>query len=205
MLPFILAAVGGYLIWDSNRTSYADGGEIDLKKFRDKYDKNEDKNFHRENLILLAKTFGDENDVKEAKKIKSKADSIGYMPSDLNDVSYALHKKLWSRYLKVKELKGEKLNDGGELKYIGSVAVVETPEDFKKWADTRKNKMELINEYEGFKVGDTVTYTNEAGIEFPNMKIIGIEKDTSFYGRNIYLNSDAYWYPHSTKELTKEK
>lgn len=78
---------------------------------------------------------------------------------------------------------------------------VSTPEEFKEWAAERN--IPLIEEYEGFKVGDTVTFTNEFGVSFPGMKIIGISSDLSFYGRNIYKNSDAYWFPSHVKELTK--
>lgn len=72
---------------------------------------------------------------------------------------------------------------------------------FQQWA--AKRKMNLINQFCGFSVNDTVTYTNEFGVKFHNLKIIGIDSDCSFYGRNIYLNTDAYWFPHRPSELIK--
>jgi hypothetical protein len=79
---------------------------------------------------------------------------------------------------------------------------VTTPEQFNKWAANRK--ISPINEIEGFKVGDKVTFTNEFGVIFKSFTIIGIDKDNSFYGRQIYLNTDSYWFPHKPSELKHE-
>lgn len=80
--------------------------------------------------------------------------------------------------------------------------IVENKEQFAKWA--AEKKMELINELDGLKVGDKVTFTNDYGCKFHGLFIIGIDKDNSFYGKQIHLNTDSYWFPHSAKELTKE-
>jgi len=37
------------------------------------------------------------------------------------------------------------------------------------------------------KVGDRVTYTNEYGVSFPRMLVIGFAHDDSFYGRFVHL------------------
>lgn len=79
---------------------------------------------------------------------------------------------------------------------------VTNSQEFNKWA--QKRNIATINELEGFKVGDKVTFTNEFGVSFNGLTIIGIEKDNSFYGRQIYTNSDAYWFPHKPSELTHE-
>ena len=55
-----------------------------------------------------------------------------------------------------------------------------------------------------FKIGDKVTFTNEFGVSFKNHTIIGFDKDDSFYGRFIYIDTDSYWFPHKPNELTKE-
>lgn len=57
-----------------------------------------------------------------------------------------------------------------------------------------------------FKVGDTVTFTNDQGVSFPGHKVIGFAEDTSHsqYGRFIYLDYDCYWFPTSPESLTKE-
>ena len=42
---------------------------VDLKKLKKEYDKNEDKNHHTENYLLLAKAFGSRSDVKKVQEI----------------------------------------------------------------------------------------------------------------------------------------
>lgn len=54
-----------------------------INKVWNKYQKNEANNDHSENVVLLAKTFGTDEDVAEAEDIQHKHDSIGYMTTDL--------------------------------------------------------------------------------------------------------------------------
>ncbi|SPU49864.1 hypothetical protein [Bordetella trematum] len=58
------------------------------------------------------------------------------------------------------------------------------------------------------QIGDRVTFTNEYGVSFAGMRVIGFAKDDSFYGRFIHLagpeHPGAYWFPHSRQELTKD-
>ena len=58
------------------------------------------------------------------------------------------------------------------------------------------------------KVGDKVTYTNEFGVQFQGMVVIGFARDNSFYGRFIHLTGPehpgAYWFPVRRDELVKE-
>lgn len=56
-----------------------------------------------------------------------------------------------------------------------------------------------------FCVGDTVTYTNEYGVSFPGMKIIGFADDDSLNGRFIHLEKTAWWFPVKPQELTLEQ
>lgn len=56
------------------------------------------------------------------------------------------------------------------------------------------------------KVGDRVTYTNEEGLQFPGMIVIGFSRDDSFYGRFIHIarpsgDPGAWWFPHRRDEL----
>ncbi len=60
-----------------------------------------------------------------------------------------------------------------------------------------------LKEKDGLKVGDIVTFTNDYGVKFDGLTIIGIDADESFYKRCFYLNTDAYWFPHTFSELTK--
>ncbi len=59
-----------------------------------------------------------------------------------------------------------------------------------------------------FKVGDRVTFTNEFGVSFRAMRVIGFANDDSFYGRFIHIvgpdHPGAYWFPHAPSELTRE-
>lgn len=76
-----------------------------------------------------------------------------------------------------------------------------TIEEFKVWA--AKRGMTLIDSLNGLAVGDTVTFTNEYGVSFEGLTIIGIADESyNFYNRRFFLNSDAYWFPHLESELT---
>ena len=58
-----------------------------------------------------------------------------------------------------------------------------------------------------FKLGDTVTFTNEYGVKFEGLKVIGFEKEIDpdwMPGRFIYLNTSCYWFPKSPESLTLE-
>jgi hypothetical protein len=56
------------------------------------------------------------------------------------------------------------------------------------------------------KVGDTVTFTNEFGVSFEGLKVIGFKFEDWFerkYNKYIYLNTSSYWFPHEPSELEK--
>lgn len=55
-----------------------------------------------------------------------------------------------------------------------------------------------------FSVGDTVTFTNEYGVSFSGLKVLGFAKDTLFQGRFIYLDSSCYWFAKKPESLRKE-
>ena len=58
-----------------------------------------------------------------------------------------------------------------------------------------------------FKLGDTVTFTNEYGVKFEGLKVIGFEKEIGpdfLPNRFIYLNTGCYWFPKSQESLTLE-
>lgn len=60
-----------------------------------------------------------------------------------------------------------------------------------------------------FKVGELVTFTNQFGVAFPDMRVIGFADDDLFYGRFIHLagpkHPEAFWFPHAPDELTKQQ
>ena len=61
---------------------------IDLKKLKKEYDKNEDKNYHTENYLLLAKAFGTSAEVKKVKEILKRNEKQGYTNDKDNDWMY---------------------------------------------------------------------------------------------------------------------
>lgn len=58
-----------------------------------------------------------------------------------------------------------------------------------------------------FKVGDKVTFINANGLEFSGLTVIGFDDGSGIlceYEKHIYLDSDAYWFPHAEGELIAE-
>lgn len=52
-----------------------------------------------------------------------------------------------------------------------------------------------------FKIGDSVTFTNDYGVAFYNRKVTGFS-DTIEYGRFVYLDQDAWWFAVAQASLT---
>jgi len=52
-----------------------------------------------------------------------------------------------------------------------------------------------------FEVGDSVTYTNDQGVSFPNRLVTGFSP-TLEYGRFVYLDNSAWWFPVEPSSLT---
>ena len=96
------------------------GGKLSLKKFRDKYDENEDANMHSENVVLLAQNFGSDSDIRDAKTILAKHEAIGSLPYYLSQERNALHDKLWAKYQEEVREKGIK-EEGGYMAEGGRV------------------------------------------------------------------------------------
>lgn len=54
----------------------------------------------------------------------------------------------------------------------------------------------------GFRVGQQVSFTNDYGVRFEPLKIMGFCKPTpDMYGRCVYLNYDCYWFPATLESL----
>ena len=56
-----------------------------------------------------------------------------------------------------------------------------------------------------FSVGDVVVFTNEFGVSFQNLVIIGFSEPDE-YNRFIHIHTkgSAYWFPHKPEELAKQ-
>lgn len=53
------------------------------------------------------------------------------------------------------------------------------------------------------KVGDSVEWVNDYGVKFTH-KIIGFS-ETRYPDKVVYLNSEAYWFPHALSTLKLAK
>jgi len=74
-----------------------------------------------------------------------------------------------------------------------------TEEEFKKWADS--NKISLVESAHGFKVGDKVIFTNDAGVSFSPRTIFGIEDKPRSWGGQFYIHNDAWWHPAKLEQI----
>ena len=71
-----------------------------------------------------------------------------------------------------------------------------------KWAKSKN--IELLPEFEGFKVGDKVTVINGYGLHMTGYEILAIDAIPTSYGGRFYVYTDAYWYPVKIENLIKE-
>ena len=54
-----------------------------------------------------------------------------------------------------------------------------------------------------FAIGDSVTFTNDQGCEFPGRTVIGFAKEVQSWGGFIHLDKGAWWFPVTPESLTK--
>ena len=100
---------------------FAKGGEMNqskAKKIFAEFEKNEDENYHSENVVLLAKHFGTAAELKEAKAILKEHDEAGSLTSALRKRRDSLYDKLMPKLrnaLKDKHAKGGKIHDPANL------------------------------------------------------------------------------------------
>lgn len=53
------------------------------------------------------------------------------------------------------------------------------------------------------RVGDVVTFTNDAGLKFPGHHITAFAKKLTSWGACVYLDGDSPWFPVKVSSLTK--
>ena len=98
---------------------FANGGKtgtLNIDKVWAEYQDNQDRNDHSENVVLLAKNFGSEEDYNKAIEIRDRTDKSqhGISPEDYTE-QYAISKKLYPRLLAMhKYATGKSYADGGE-------------------------------------------------------------------------------------------
>ena len=76
---------------------------VNLKKLRKEYDKNEDKNYHSENYLLLAKAFGTSTEVKKVEEILKRNKKQGSTSTKDRDWMYKNINKYYDKIRKEKE------------------------------------------------------------------------------------------------------
>jgi hypothetical protein len=139
---------------------YAKGGKLSKKDFFKKYEENEDENMHTENVVLLAENYGTESDIRDAKTILAKHESIGHLPTSLRQERDDLHDKLWSKYIQSRE-DGGMMAKGGNIKtdiskgskYIDIVDMLNNlniPENVYLNGKEYKGEVSVINGYNGY-------------------------------------------------------
>ena len=108
---------GGYM---------AKGGS--LASFKQKFEDNEDQNYHSENVVLLAETFGNDNDIKESKEILAKHLKERGLSKENSEKRDVLFYKLVAKARKEMSKEGISFEDGGMMANGGGVY---SEKDFK--------------------------------------------------------------------------
>lgn len=57
---------------------------------------------------------------------------------------------------------------------------------------------------EPFAKGDIVTFTNDYGVKFHGLRVIGFAPPIYKNSGTVYLESEAFWFPNHAHQLTKE-
>lgn len=71
---------------------------------------------------------------------------------------------------------------------------------FLEWAKKQTN---ISDSYPatGFKLGQKVIYTNEYGVSFGPMEVLGFNLDVCPEERSVYVDSDSYWFAECPSSL----
>ena len=87
-------------------------------------------------------------------------------------------------------------------------------QDRREWLLKGKKRNAFVNQLSeivdnpevNYEVGNIVTFTNDYGVEFHNLKIIAIGRHSELwkYGHCIYLDKESYWYPVKPESLKLE-
>lgn len=52
-----------------------------------------------------------------------------------------------------------------------------------------------------FKLGDTVTFTNDYGVSFADLRVVGFSPTVEGQGRFVYLDKSSWWFPVPPESL----
>ena len=81
------------------------------------------------------------------------------------------------------------------------------PQIYKSQADRWNERDDVVmsephRECE-WKVGDTVKFTNDYGVEFGPRRVVGFTKpENELHGRFVYIDSDSPWFPVNPEQLS---
>jgi hypothetical protein len=115
-----------------DHTQMAHGGMLtksDLESIKNKYEKNEDENYHGENVVLLAENFGNAEDLSEAKRIFNLHKKEGHLSSQNGKMRQDLHMKL------IGKARAEMNKEGIQFAKGGKISRNKNKNDFKGMFD----------------------------------------------------------------------
>jgi hypothetical protein len=151
----------------NEQVEHIEEANMDHSSFAKEYRENESNNKHSENVVLMAKHFGSEEDHEKAKDILRRHKRIGHLPQDLATERLKIVKKLWpkaSQHMKSHANEEVDLEEGrGRPPKVGSKAwhakqaAVKSGEGEEQEAD--KN---IVNQMRKKPVGDhhTLVFNN---------------------------------------------
>jgi hypothetical protein len=121
-----------YLSENMNLSKFAKGGMLtksNLESIKNKYEENEDENYHGENIILLAENFGNAEDLSEAKRIFNLHKKEGHLSSQNGKMRQDLHLKL------IGKARAEMKKEGIQFAKGGKISRNKNKNDFKGMFD----------------------------------------------------------------------
>ena len=75
---------------------------------------------------------------------------------------------------------------------------------FNQWVKDQDIKVLEKLENSDLRIGDKVTFTNDYGVKFENLEVLGFRNRKDFLPNNVvYLDKDSYWFAVQLKELNK--
>jgi hypothetical protein len=145
---------------------------VDLKKLKKEYDKNEDKNYHSENYLLLAKAFGTPAEVKKVEEILKRNKAQGSTSKADNDWMYKNINKYYDK-IRTEEVEvAEAVLADRDYEYDGKVIKI-----------SKKNFSKVPNDYKNSTKGKErmITYDDKAGtVSVPVEFTEEVEVDENF-------------------------
>ncbi|MCD8176730.1 MAG: hypothetical protein LUE98_04620 [Tannerellaceae bacterium] len=74
--------------------------------------------------------------------------------------------------------------------------------DFQNWVTKNNIHVASSSELTSLKIGDIVTFTNNYGVSFSGLEVLGF-CDPESWGGCVYLDKESFWHPVNPKNLKK--